>query len=103
MSQLTEETPLLSSSRADGPESLSDESYPPTVEIHQKQCARAIFVLTWLSALLTVSLLVFHMIAIAINYSPAGNTPSWEQELGEAAILCTVCVDQTAHGVFFPR
>lgn len=91
MSQVTEDTPLLSGPTGDGSGFSSDEPNPSAVEIHQERCAQAIFILTWHSAVLAVFLLGSHLTIIAMHYIRTGDAVPWGQEVVEVGLLCTVC------------
>lgn len=95
MSRITEETPLLPDSTADGSGSLGDEPDTDAVERHQRRCTRAIFILTWHSVLLAVFLLVSNAIMVAIYYARTGELAPWERQLALAGLMCTVCFDAT--------
>ena len=95
MSQVTEDTPLLSDPTADESGSPHDEQLESTVARHQQRCAVAIFILTWLSAILDIVLIVLYGLMIAIHKSGFGKPIPWEQDIILNGLIFAVCIDLT--------
>jgi hypothetical protein len=95
MSRTTEDTPLLLDPTADELGSPTDERYAPIVERHQQRCTKAIFTLTWSSALLAAFILVLDLTIIFIFLARFGNIMPWAPEGALVALLWTVCFDVT--------
>jgi ABC-type transport system involved in Fe-S cluster assembly fused permease/ATPase subunit len=95
MSRTTENTPLLLDPTVDELGSPSYERYLRIVERHQQRCTKAIFILTWSSALLAVFILVLNLTLMFIYLARFGDIRPWSLESALVGLFCTVCFDVT--------